>query len=161
MSALARSRLRWREYSCCWWSERPCERQLAIQGWPVWLRHCWIVKHCCQQEYGNPENSLHFTVLCTDNPAGAQILRNDVSGYTDGLCIQTSGAEIAFNDASMSVTAVSARSLIRVLMVLKSPTTTSAQQTLTVQCSHQSTEVSLCICCQFGRSVLAAPSLIR
>lgn len=46
------------------------------------------------------EGMLRFIGICIDNPATARVLGNQVSRYYVGLCIQTSGSELAYNDIS-------------------------------------------------------------
>ena len=48
------------------------------------------------------EDTLAFIAICIDNFDSASVLNNHISGYNIGVCIQTSGAETAFNDISDS-----------------------------------------------------------
>ncbi|KAK5077853.1 hypothetical protein LTR51_000034 [Lithohypha guttulata] len=46
------------------------------------------------------EESLRYIAICTDNFSGARVVKNHISGYSVGLCVQTSGSEIAFNEVT-------------------------------------------------------------
>lgn len=48
------------------------------------------------------EGSIRFIAICNDNPSGAQVTHNHAAGYITGLCIQTSGADVSFNDVTGS-----------------------------------------------------------
>jgi len=48
------------------------------------------------------EDAISFIAICVDNFDGALVLSNHISGYNIGVCIQTSGAEIMFNDINDS-----------------------------------------------------------
>lgn len=53
----------------------------------------------------SPEK-LWFIGICMDDVASVKVSSNHISGYTTGLCVQTSGADVEYNDVSDSCTGV-------------------------------------------------------